>query len=282
MAKTNKIPIVQTFDSALNSRPAVNFDIDRFDSAILKHGYRVYHHKALRCPCINKGTGSALPTCENCKGIGWFYIEKTLTTALMQSMGNKPEFDTWTEKNAGTVRISTMYQDDVSYMDKFEAIDLESSFTQTLIPYYQAADEKLFAFTIYEPLSINNIYKFDSPSTALTPLISRTTRPTDWDYELTGNTIIFNTDKYYQDYTDGNLAVSVRYKHIPVYCVVDIQREVFKARDSKQCSPIPCENGTNNELALRGQPQLSIGRRLHYVWDAPNLGEPSVFDNTVY
>lgn len=279
--KTEKKLITQEINPALLKKPAVNFDVDRFDSAIVKHGYNVYHHRALRCPCVNKGTGSPLPNCENCRGIGWFYISKTKTKALMQNMGNSPKYDSWTESNAGTVSISTLFDDDVTYMDKFEIIDLEANFTQVLQPVYDESVDSLFAFTIYKPLQIMDIYLFTQSNCPLIPLKSKKESPLDWDYFLAGNKIIFNADKYIEEQQAGNLSVSVRYKHVPVYCIIDIQRELFKARDRSECSSDPCDFGSN-DLHLRGMPQKSIGKRLHYVWDANNFDGPSVYDNTKY
>lgn len=279
--KTEKKLITREFKPSLNEKPAVNFDVDRFDSAILKHGYNVHHHRALRCPCVNKGTGSALPDCQNCRGLGWFYINKTKTKALMQNLGNSPKYDSWTEKNAGTTTITTLYDDDVSYMDKFEIVDLEANFTQVLDIKYNENLDSLFSFTIYKPLQVYEIFAFVDSFSPLLKLNSKEENPNDWDYELIDNTITFNTDKWYEIYQSGNMSVSLRYKHIPVYCVIDIQREVFKARDQSDCSSIPCDLG-QNDLHLRGMPQKSIGRRLHYIWDANNQNGPSVFDNSSY
>ena len=281
--KTDKKPIAQTFNTQLYQKPAVNFEIDRFDSAILKHGYNVYHHKALRCPCVNKGTNSPLPNCENCNGVGWFYVEKTLTKALMQNMDNKPDFsEGWGAKNLGSISITTMYNDDVTYMDKFEAIDLESSFSQTLNFFYDEHSETLFSFLIYEPKLVSNSYKFESTSQPLTYLIQYIDENSiDWDFKIDKNKFILNSEKYLTEFNQKGINISIRYKHTPIYCVVDIQREVFKAKDKTACNNPQCDYG-NSQLPLRGQPQKSVGKRLHYIFDADNLSSPSVFDNTNY
>ncbi len=281
MEKQEKKLITKEFNTRLYEKPAVNFEVDRFDSAILKHGYNVHHHRALKCPCTNKGTGSALPDCENCRGLGWFYINKTKTKALMQNLGNNPKYDSWTEKNSGTTTITTLFDDDVSYMDKFEIIDLEANYTQILDIRYVEDKDLLFSFTVYQPLKVYDIFAFVDSRSPLMKLSSKEENESDWDYELQNNKIVFNSDKWYDIYESGNMSVSVRYKHTPVYCVIDIQREVFKARDQSDCSDIPCDVG-KNDLHLRGMPQKSIGRRLHYIWDANNSDGPSVFDNSTY
>lgn len=280
MQKNDKKLITKTFPNEITNKPVVRFDINRFDSSIVQHGYNVIHEKSLRCPCVDRTTGSSLPSCENCRGIGFFLVSKTSTKALMQGISNTPNYDSWTEKNSGTVKITSLQSDDVSYMDRFSIIDLEATYTQILIPQILETKDILFSFTIYEPLQILDIYKFDSTSTPLIPLYNKTEKPNDWDYYLDKNKVIFNIDKFYQDYQNGLFSVSVRYKHVPVYVVIDIQRELFRAKSKDVCSTDNCNDGS--ELALQSAPQLSIGRRLHYIFDANNFSEPSVFDNTKY
>lgn len=272
MEKTEKQVITSDYSNINLQRPSPDFSVDRFDSAIIKKGYNVYHYRALRCPCLNRENRSPLPNCENCNGLGWFYIEKRQTKALMQGMGNNKKYESWSETNAGSVTITSLFSDDVTYMDKFEIIDLEANFNQMLFTQYY--NNTLFAFTVYEPIKIMNIYMFQGSSNPLKTLYSKDERPTDWDYFVDKNKIVFNGAKYaFED----DIAVSVRYKHIPVYCVIDIMRELFKTKD-KSCTDL-CDE---KDLSLRGMPQKSLGRRLHYIFDAKNFSSPSVFDNTDY
>jgi len=273
--KTEKQVITQTYshDINLKNHPQVSMDVDRFDAAILNKGYNVYHYRALRCPCVVRQTGSPLPNCENCSGMGWFYIDKTKTKALMQGMGNAKKFEPWSETNAGGVTITTLYEDDVSYMDKFEIIDLEGNFSQILYP--QVYNGNLFSFTIYEPVKMMNIYQFLDSKQPLKPLYSKDEKPSDWDYYVDRNKIILNNTKF--SLNDDNLSISVRYKHTPVYCVIDITRELFKTKD-QECAAL-CDE---KDLSFRGMPQRSMGRRLHYIWNANNYDGIKDFDNTVY
>ncbi len=269
MALTEKKVITSNPNTVnLSKHPAVNFEVDRFDAAVLQKGYTVLHSKALKCPCMNYASNSPLPNCLNCSGIGWFYVDKTETKALMQSMGNSKKYEVWSETNAGTVQVTTLFKDDVTYMDKFEITDLEATFSQIL--FLTTAQDKIFSFTIYEPIEVLYIYKFVDSNSPLVILYNKDVNPIDWDYYVEKNRIIFNPSKF----SVGN-TVTIRYKHVPVYCIIDITREIFKTKD-KGCS-VGCEE---LDLTLRGMPQKSIGRRLHYIWNANNLNGPKEHDNT--
>lgn len=270
--KTERKVIASDYTNINLKRANPAFSVDRFDSAIINKGYNVIHSRALRCPCTNRESISPLPNCENCNGLGWFYIESRATKALVQGMNNQKKFESWSETNAGKAKITSLYEDDVTYMDKFEITDLESNFSQIL--FVQFTSGILFAFTIYEPIKVMNIYLFQGTNNPLKPLYNKIENPSNWDYFIDKNKVVLNQAKYkFED----DLSLSIRYKHIPVYCVVDIMRELFKTKD-KECSEL-CDN---NELSLRGMPQLSLAARLHYIFDAKQInGSPVVYDNTV-
>lgn len=270
MAKEEKKVITQELPTFPDDPVRVRFDIDKFESAITEAGYNVYHHKALKCPCRDTITNSSLPNCENCNGIGWFYVEKTKTKMIVQNINNNKKFEVWSETNAGTCTITSYYKDSISYMDKIELLDLEASYSQILKIFDNG--ELLFSFTTYEPLYISHIFKFISSGSKLVPLVDKTTDSVNWDYYIDRNKIVFNPSRI--SVTDS---ISVKYKHTPVYGVIDIVREVMKSKEDG-CSP-QCETENNG---FRGQPMKSIGKRFHYMFDANNVSGPSVFDNTVY
>jgi hypothetical protein len=273
MEKTEKKLITRVYNNnEVEKHQPVNFNINRFDSVIIQKGYNVIHYRALKCPCMNRETHSPLPNCQTCSGLGWFYIDKKRTKALVQNMTNSKKFENWTESNPGTATITTMFVDDVTYMDKFEIEDLESNFSQVL--FLQKYNDKLFAFSTYSPLRVMNIYMFNSPTQPLIPLYSKEEKGSQWDYYIEKNKIFFNKDRI----TSTDVTVTVRYKHTPVYCITDIQRELFKTKSSSDCGNHESDEGDG----LTGAPQKSIGRRLHYVWNADNLQGLKEYDNTDY
>jgi hypothetical protein len=278
MSLTEKRVITVQPPTAAYEQPIVRFRPDQFNQAIFQHGYNVHHEKAVECPCRVKDNSTPLPNCTNCGGIGWFYVEKRKTKALMQGMGNNKKFENWSEENMGTVTITNNFVDDVSYMDKFTILDLRATFSQVLYPRLNEAANKLFAFTIYEPLKIDLIYGFVNSSTILTKYVDYAVDPVNWDYKVSNNIIEFNMARITVPADNQTeFSVSVRYRHYPVYAVVDIQREIFQSEDGTCMATCVDGDGT-----LKGMPQKSIGRRFHYIFDAKNLQGVKVHDNTDY
>jgi hypothetical protein len=199
----------------------------------------------------------------------------------MQNMGNIKKYENWSEENMGTVTITNTYADDVSYMDRFTIVDLRATFSQILYPHLNKAQNKLFAFTIYEPTEVDLIYGFADSAQALIPYINHAVDPVNWHYKIKKNVIEFNLAKVVVPAdAQTEFSVTIRYRHYPVYAVIDIQREIFKTEDGTCLEECP---GTDSEGELKGMPQKSIGKRFHYLFDNPNLiGGVKVHDNTDY
>lgn len=60
-------------------RPAVGWDVGRFERLIYDQGYDAYIDRAMRCPCVDKTSGQASSTCQNCYGRGWFFVNRRET-----------------------------------------------------------------------------------------------------------------------------------------------------------------------------------------------------------
>lgn len=270
MEKTTK-KVISTNYTVNTNYPKVNFELDRFKQTILDKGYNVYHEKALKCPCINDGTNSPLPSCENCNGVGWFFVEKKKTKMLVQNMNFGKKYDSWSEQNVGTSQITSLAEDDISYMDRITLIDLESDFSQKLN--FVSCGGKIFSFTIYQPIIVKDVYRFVSTSSPLVKLVNYEDDSVNYDFKVEANKVILNPLKY-----TSEIKATIRYKYQPMYCIIDLQRESFKTNDAG-CSTV-CED-ENNDI-WKSVPKKSIGKRLHYIWDAPNLEGESVNDNTDY
>ena len=70
-------------------RPAVGWDVGRFERLIYDQGYDAYIDRAMRCPCVDKTSGQASSTCQNCYGRGWFFVNRRETRLIAQTMGNR-------------------------------------------------------------------------------------------------------------------------------------------------------------------------------------------------
>ena len=80
-------PIVNKTQPSLGL-PKVGWDVSKFEGLIYNHGYDAYIERALRCPCVDKSTGQAQSTCQNCLGRGWLFVDKRETKIVAQGMDN--------------------------------------------------------------------------------------------------------------------------------------------------------------------------------------------------
>lgn len=88
-----------------------------FDSLIWLKGYSVIIEQAIACPCRGK-SGSALPTCQNCLGLGWVFVNPVETKALITSINVNTKFKEWSPELTGTVQITVRDEDRLSFFDK--------------------------------------------------------------------------------------------------------------------------------------------------------------------
>jgi hypothetical protein len=274
MADSHKKPILTAFPvrEDLNGQP--NFISDEFDKVLDNLGYDCMIEKHIKCPCINKGTKQALPTCRNCMGSGHIFIDRRKTRMAIQAMNRDTKFKSWTEDDKGTVQISGRFRDELCFMDRVIVLDTRTYFSQT-IQVRKVKDSEdndvLFGFFYYYPLFISEIYMFNDADNPLRPLLANV------DYEIRENVLLLNVTKYltYFDTVEASgagLFITVRYQHYPTYNIIDILRADIKSREDD------CEG----EEQLRDMPINAVGRKSHFLLDDPDFDGNSVFDNTIY
>ena len=270
MAAHDKPILAETPLDLSNQAIAPFLNASSFKQAISNHGYDVLLEKALFCPCKDKANGHVDVSCKNCGGTGWIFINKIKTRALISHINQQTKFLNWTENNVGTISISTSAEDKVGFMDKVTILDVETVFSQ-IVHARKSSSNKLFAFLAYEPISIEALYLFESSESPLIPI-------SEGQYTILNNKLILDdvflnalvgvTDPHLQ-----YLNLTVRYYHLPVYHIIDINREVMKNR-SKDCN-------TGNRT-LKELPISSVGRKPHTITETPSFTGDGLFDNTVY
>ena len=246
-----------------------------FDKLFIEYGYDCELEKALYCPCRNRSTGQPLPHCKNCMGTGWFFINKTKTRLVVQNVNKNTEYKDWTETDRGMANVIARNIDRLSFMDRITVLDLEVTFNQILRVQNNAANNTLYAYLYYYPLEIEYVYLFDGADNKLMFL------EPDVHYTIVENRIILDnslSSKFSVNLVSINedgeyLSISIRYKHNPQYCVVDIPREATRRRE-KECA--------TGDRILNNLPISAMVRKTHFIIDAPNYFGESVYDNTVY
>lgn len=253
-----KNSIVTTTPSPdLSNRPDVRFEPDGFSALIYQKGLDVVLERASSCPCRSKENGSPQSNCQNCCGTGWVLYNPNETRMVLQAMNLNTKYKEWSKENIGTVMISSMAVDVLGFMDRITVKDGESVFSQVLFPYVYSG--VLFAFTVYDIQSIEEIFLFQDVSSPLIRLNST-------QYSFEGNKVVLDNEFA----SIENLTISIRYKHFIQYHIIDLVKEV---RNSKGFD----EKGYEQTIQM---PFHAIARRSHYVLDQANYEKNNIIDNS--
>lgn len=232
-----------------------------FDGAINDRGYNCTTEKAIKCPCVNLATGSALPSCQNCGGTSWVYIDKkNKVKVLLQSMAYSEKYFNWTQANTATARATIWDIEKLVYMDKVTLDDASTNYSQHIR--LQEYDNKLFGFTTYPVEKVLGIYAFLSPTDPLMLLIENT----DFYFDKGKNILFFNEKVLSLD----NKTMTVHYTHKPQYIVIDILRDIIQQKVVRVGDSAP---------KLENLPNSYIMRRLHFALNINYLGNSILLDN---
>lgn len=253
--------ILQTPPTTISKDVAVLNQSD-FDSLIWNKGYNVYYDKAIKCPCRNISDNQALTTCHNCGGSGWVFINKTKTKMVFQSMNIETKYKDWSEVKLGTVRISSLNKERVSFMDRVTLIDSVMT-TSQILHFKMHSDDKLRAMCIYPIKSIEAMFMFSQVNQALTLLKE-------------GEDFIIKEQNWIElDDTFINVehpTITIRYEHNPMYHIIDTSRNIMTT---------DIYSGSDEKSLIHQQmPLFSIGRLAHYVLDEEVYNGDYLFDNS--
>lgn len=256
------------------SLPA-DFVLSEVEATIRDKGIDVIWEKAYICPCKSKES-EHLSTCKNCKGTGWIFANPTKTKMLIQSIqadGKLKEaaLREWGFVDLGTVKITALNEDKLSYMDRIVITDATAEHQQVLYPRLtddlngasesdSGLEGQLFAFTKYDIQSIDYIGLFEGVGLPLKRLVEIT------DYTFRDNVLLLGAQ--YDSLVDP--CVTIRYIHHPIYHVTDILRE------SMTSTQFPLSQGQRKLI----MPVHALGKRAHLVKDAENFDGDRLFDNS--
>ncbi len=178
MAK--QVEILTTPD--LIGNPTVPFNVDGQNAAVWNSGITATIEEAVKCPCRTKNA-TYLQSCKNCLGTGWVYINKTRDKVIISSINSDTKFKEWSAENLGTASISFNSRSYISFMDRIIIEDSDVRHSQVLFP--KGYDDNLYSYTLYDILSIEEVFRFISPDEELELL------QLDTDYTFERNKILF-------------------------------------------------------------------------------------------
>lgn len=231
----------------LYGQPSVSFRPDDFFAAIWQHGYDVIFEKAIRCPCQGD-SDSPLPSCQNCHGSGYFYINPYRTKALLTGLNRNTQYVQWAPELMGTVSITVKDEDKdyISYFDRITVEDEYASFTEMVVARRMIGDE-VAVFLSYAPIEISAVYLFKDSTSPLVKL-----QPTTYS--------IVENNPYCIRFANGNVmegdGVSILYKHRVEYHVIDMPHEIRASLTS---------NKQTGALEVIKLPIQAVGRRTHLI-----------------
>jgi len=256
--------IRQTVPPNSVGQPSANFNNVAFDSAIWKKGYDVIIEKAVRCPC--KSNNGHLVNCQNCKGSGWLFINPFKTRALMSSINQTTEYKDWSLERLGTVNLTVMDIDRVSYFDRITFFNDYSIFAEVLELKYDTENDVLFAFLNYKATEIQDAFLFDAYNAKLIKLdVSEAFLKVENNYVVV---VDYDTSTI----TNFNNKLSVRYKHQIQYNVIDLPHDIRKSSKTD-------ENGREVKINL---PTNAVARRVHNIeaFSMPDYDGTGIIDNS--
>lgn len=238
--------IVQQTPPNLNGIPNPEFREELFDASIWQKGYDCLVHKAIECPCKTTGDNSNLPTCSNCGGTGWVYINPTQTKALITSINKDTKYKSWSLELVGTMSVTLRDIERASFMDRITFINETGIFSEVKTAY--TVDTDTFVFLSYEASSIEDIFIFTGQANKLTRV-----DPSKYYIKSDNRAVVVFTTGALTGST--NNSISVRYKNLVQYNILDIPHLI-------RSSNITNTLGQIEKITL---PNQYIARLAHYV-----------------
>lgn len=232
----------------------------KFNELIFDKGYEVYIDRALRCPCAVKGATQGLPSCSNCLGTGWMFIDRSETRLAVQGINADVKYENWSKLSTGLARITARAVDKLAFMDRIIVRECEGFYNEILRA--KTINNQVIAFATYEILEIESIFMFISDK-------EKHQRIEPDDYTILDERIVFRP-KYR---TIKNPVFTVRYRHCLTYHIIDMNRDIMKVRTKDGCKM------TNEELT--NMPIAGTARKAHFMFDNLKFEEANnLIDNS--
>lgn len=261
---------LQATPENLQGKPKIHFRKGDFDAAIWTYGYDIQIEKAVRCPCEGVD-GNPQFDCNNCQGVGYFFINPIQTIGLMTGINKSTEQKDWSAEMIGTMSLSvrdddTNIQEKVAFYDRVTLLKKRAGeatphgfFSETL-RIRESNEGNKFVFLTYTPFEIIDVFYYVSSNQPLQ-------RITEYN--------IKEDNKYVLELPNlpeiQNGVISVRYKHYVEYHVIDLPHEIR----------FSTENGKGGRLETITLPTNAICRRAHLLnVERANYNGSGIIDNT--
>jgi hypothetical protein len=265
MAGEKKPSVIQQQPN-LTRTPQVYFKPREFNNALFAHGYWIVSERAVRCPCSSGGMGPH-PTCENCGGVGFFYIEPRECRALITSLNRDTEYREWSPELIGAVNV-TVEDSQREVIEFYNRITLKEEFTtfsETLK--LNVSGDEGWCFCTYAPIQFYGVYVFVADNQPLVK-ISEAAYSVSTDNKYC---VKFDMTQFPAEFV--NYSISVSYKHRIEYKIIDVPHEVRSS----------LKQSTKGSFEQIKMPLQGVARRSHLIiQDRPNYDGGGVIENDTY
>lgn len=238
--------IRQSAPTNLDGRPNVSFDKSLFDASIWSKGYSVNVHKAIECPCRGTNENKPDPTCKNCGGLGWVFINPVHTMAIITGVNRDTKYKAWSEELIGNVSVTLRDIDQAGFMDRITMNDETGIFSE--VKKARVIGESVFVFLSYEIKEVQDVYVFLNGDQKLIRLDEG-----EWTIN-TNNPYCLNIAAEAME-SSSNGSISVRYRHPVQYNILDIPHLI-------RSSNVKNTQGQIEKVKL---PNQYVARLAHYV-----------------
>lgn len=235
-----------------------DFHRSDFETLIQQKGREVNLEKGYLCPCKSKNTNQQ-SNCKNCGGTGWYFVNQRTTRLILQGMKITPNFKAWSMEIAGDLQVTASDTEQLSFMDRFTINDGKAIFNEVL--FFKTKGSVRFAYTAYNIKDLLYVGFFAGVDTPIQKLVYGT------DYTFDKNIIRLINPAIVA--IQGEVSVTVRYIHAPMYYMIEMKRESMESWE--------VEGGNEKLIHL---PIAGTARRAHYILDAPNLLGDRLLDNS--
>lgn len=250
----------KTIQVAIPSGNRADFNRSDYETLIAEKGRRVSLATSIVCPCKDK-TSNQQSNCKNCGGTGWVFYNERETRMVIKGMSAKEEFlpNGSSITVTGDISISASNTEELTAMDRLTIEDSVAIFAEVL--FMKIKGSVKFAYTAYNIKEISYIGLFKGIDQPLQRLVQ------DVDYTYERNIIKIINPLIVP--VQGEISVSVRYKHAPQYHIIDMKRESMET--------FTIEKGYED---LKHLPVSATARRAHYILAANNLAGDRLIDNS--
>lgn len=263
---SDKNPTVVQRQPNLIGAPQVYFKEREFNVALFTHGYTIISERAIRCPCSSNGIGPH-PTCENCGGVGFFYIEPRECKALITSLNRDTEYKEWSPELIGSVYVTVedSQRDVIEFYNRITLKDEFTTFSETLK--LNISGDIGWCFCTYAPIDFYGVYVFIADNEPLVKIDRSAYNISDKNKYC----VQFDLSKFPEDFSNNSISVS--YKHRIEYKIIDIPHEVRSS----------LKQNTKGSFESIKLPLQGVARRSHLIiQDRPNYDGGGVIDNDTY